>query len=89
MTKKQQMVVTANMNSQLVYHQQMIGHLVGLVHGLKGVLIEIAANQGISERDLERRFADATRKTTHTLAEIPFPKLTWPEDETSFDPTSE
>lgn len=73
MTDEQYEAIAANMCALAAYQQQMIGHLVGLVHGLKGVVVEIAKTSGIGEAELERIFADSTRKMTNTLAEIPFP----------------
>jgi len=81
MTEKQFVAITANMHAQSVYQQQLIGHLVGLVHGLAKAVSKIGKAQGLDEADVMRDFATETRAMTYTLAEIPFPDLKWnPED---------
>jgi hypothetical protein len=79
MTEKQFVQLTANMHAQSVYQQQMIGHLVGLVHGLVQIVAEVGKHSGMDSEELLRKFAGATRAMNHTLAEIPFPEFQWPE----------
>ncbi len=74
MTDKQFATILANMHGQSVYQQQMIGHLVGLVHGLAKAVAAIGKAQGLDPDEILRDFASGTRTMTNTLAEIPFPE---------------
>ena len=77
MTEKQFAAIVANMHAQSAYQQVLIGHLVGLVHGVEEVVVEIGAQCGMSPEDLRSKFATATRKMDNTLAEMPFPEFRW------------
>jgi len=80
MTEKQFFAITANMHAQSAYQQQMLGHLVGLVHGLARAISKVGKAQGLDADDILKEFATGARAMTHALAEIPFPEFDWKAD---------
>jgi hypothetical protein len=80
MTEDQFKTVVMNMHQQSVYQQQTIGHLIGLLHGLKEVVVRVGKNSGLSVSEMEGLFASTAKRMNNALAEIPFPEFQFPGD---------